>query len=134
LEVRWEWIEAHRFIARTARQRHVQKVAVRTTRRSRVEPSDGASWRVLIDTPEGAKEAIVLAKDIADVAENVVVTEREEVRIYPELLKLYGETMDKIAKFVGFDVDDPDTLQPVERKKANVRRPGNDQPSEPVVH
>lgn len=123
LEVKWAWLEAHEFIARTCRERHVQKVHVRTIRRTWIEPVDGATWNVSINTPEGPREATVKATDVVNSAKVVTETVREEMRIYPELLRLLSETRDKINRARGVDMEDPETLTPVDRKKTRVNRP-----------
>lgn len=93
MEVRWEWIEAHRFIAKTCRARYIQTARITTT-----------------------KTELIAGKEVE------TKTVREEVRINTDLLRLLSATEDKIARFAGVDIDDPESVDPVPRGKVNVNR------------
>jgi hypothetical protein len=97
LEVRWEWIAVKRQILRKCLERAEQDVLITTTR-TETDEVDG-------------KPVTITHK-----------TERRETRIYADLLRLAGETVNQIAKITGFDVDDPEVGDTVPRGKVHVER------------
>jgi hypothetical protein len=99
LEVKWEWIEGKRHLQRIALERSQQRVVITTTRRETV------------------------ADDKGNPVTTEYVTERVENRIYPELLRLYDDLGDDIARINGLDTEDPESLTPSPRSKVTLRLP-----------
>lgn len=88
LDARWEWLAGKKHIQRICLARHVQKVIITTTRSETVADADGKPT----------------TQDI--------VTTREETRIYPELLRLYDQIGDSIARASGINTEDPTSARP----------------------
>ena len=122
MEERWRWREAHEWAAKLAREKSLQNVVVRTIRRTWIEPGDDSAWTVTIITPDGPREAIVRSRDVTGCAKIVTETERHEMRIYPELIRVAMEAVDKLAKMAGIDLDDPDAAEKTPRGKVSVER------------
>jgi hypothetical protein len=96
--VRWEWQQEKLHVQRICDENYRQKVVSVTTKRERTTDKDG------------------------NAVEIEHVTTREEWRIYPELLRLYCDLGDSLARINGMNTKNPRLMDQTPRRKLRVYR------------
>lgn len=106
-EQRWRFFRDFEEIIGTCRRDYRQKVTIRTTKTKTLVATEGSVWPVRVKMENGEIEQRLYPGDaIEGLAEIVEVTEREEWRIYPQLLEIWRETRKDVARVTGLPVDE----------------------------